>query len=566
MKPTNHSRRNFLKGVATGSALTVAAATLTGCHNDDSPATPVEFNHGIASGDPLADRVMIWTRITPETDGELSVNWEVASDESFGSIVNSGTAKTSLSQDYTIKVDADGLEAGTVYFYRFNANGTTSAVGTTKTLPSGETNQAKLAVVSCSNYPAGYFHAYAEIAKRDDLDAVLHLGDYIYEYEKDGYASAEAEAMGRTSIPATELISLEDYRQRYAQYHSDTDLQAAHAKLPFIVVWDDHELANDAYATGAENHDPATEGDFLERRANALKAFHEWIPIRDQGDSAQPQKIYRSFEFGNLLSLYMLDTRIIARDKQLDYLDYMDPATGAFDAATFQAELTSPTRQLLGQEQTDWLTQSMAQSTATWQVLGQQVLMGRMDLPAPVATQAISFTDYSRLLQKAATTPAELTEQETAILQQPSIPYNLDAWDGYFVARETVLGAARATDKNLVVLSGDTHNAWANDLLDIEGNQVGVEFATSSISSPGLEDYLTDEDPAALAAGLTQLIEPLRYADTSLRGYMTITLSTEETQAEWHFVTTVKSENYQIATDHSKSLRVLPSAGNRRIV
>lgn len=566
MNSTNHSRRNFLKGIATGSALTATAATLTACDNNHAPATAVAFNHGIASGDPLADRVILWTRITPETDGEFSVDWEIASDEAFGNIVNSGNIKTSLSRDYTIKVDADGLDAGTAYFYRFSANGATSAIGTTKTLPTAETNQAKLAVVSCANYPAGYFHVYGEIAKRDDFDALLHLGDYIYEYDKDGYASADAEALGRVSIPATELYSVDDYRQRYAQYRGDANLQAAHAKLPFIVVWDDHELANDAYATGAENHDPTTEGDFVERRANALKAFFEWTPIREQNDGSQPQKIYRKFEFGNLLSLYMLDTRIIARDKQLDYADYIDPATGAFDAVAFRGDLTSPTRQLLGQEQTDWLTQSMTQSTATWQVLGQQVLMGRMDIPAPVAMQTISFTNYSLLLQKAATTPEALTEQESAILQQPSIPYNLDAWDGYFVARETVLGAARAADKNLVVLSGDTHNAWANDLLDIEGNQVGVEFATSSVSSPGLEAILTEEDPTALATGLTQLIEPLRYANTALRGYLTITLSPEEALADWRFIDTVKSETFQIATDQSKSLRVLPTAGNRRIV
>lgn len=555
-------RRRFVRQVAMGAAA-LGSLALAGCSSsNDDPQ--ISFAHGTASGDPLADRVMLWTRVSSSTPADVPVRWEVASDTAFASIVASGDATAAASRDYTLKVDATGLQAGRTYFYRFRAFGTNSPVGRTRTLPADGVTQVKLAVFSCANYPAGYFNVYAEAAKRNDLDATVHLGDYIYEYARDGYASEKAATLQRLSEPGNEIVSLADYRRRHAQYKGDADLQALHASAPMIAVWDDHEITNDTYAGGAENHQPATEGDFNARLAVALQAYHEWMPTRN----AQANQIYRSFDFGKLLSLHMLDTRIIGRDKQLDYATYFKP-TG-FDAAGFTAAVGSPTRQLMGTAQTAWLQQQMAASTATWQVLGQQVLMGRMNIPAPILLETItpgsgvSVSQYAAIVAKATTAPATLTPTEQAILAQPAIPYNLDAWDGYQAARETVLGMARALNKNLVVLAGDTHNAWANDLLDMNGNQVGVEFATSSVTSPGFEEYLPKENPATLAASLAQLIGPLQYCDTARRGYMVLTATPTECRADWTYVNTITSRTYTAVTD--KALKMLPGAGNRKIV
>jgi alkaline phosphatase D len=258
----------------------------------------------------------------------------------------------------------------------------------------------------------------------------------------------------------------------------------------------------------------------------------------------------------------MLDTRVIARDHQLDYADYF-AADGSFDSARFTTDLTNPERQLLGGEQLLWLQGQLAGSHATWQMLGQQVLMARMNIPAPLVTGQVSFTAYSALLRKAQTAPATLTPQEQFVLALPSIPYNLDAWDGYAMARETVFAMARGLDKNLVVLAGDTHNAWASDLEDYKGNVVGVEYAVAAVSSPGLEEYFPNENPELVAAGLESIIGPLKYANTRDRGYMVVTVRPDECRADWHYVSSVKTEEYTSFV--GKSLRTLPGAGNRRL-
>jgi alkaline phosphatase D len=574
--PADAGRRSFVRQLAVGAGALGALpwAAQAGERDDDrddrdsgrgdDSGLRVRFTHGLASGDPLSDRVILWTRVTPaipRADARVVVRWEVALDDRFKRVVAKGRAVTSAASDYTVKVDALGLQPATTYFYRFRASETSSTVGRTRTLPTGDVAQVKLAVFSCANYPAGYFNAYADAARRLDLDATVHLGDYLYEYGQGGYASANASSLGRLVDPAAEIVSLTDYRLRHAQYKGDADLQALHALAPMIAVWDDHEVANDTWRNGAENHQPATEGDFAVRKAAAIRAYHEWMPTRN----AQPDVIYRSFDFGKLLSLHMLDTRLIGRDQQLNYADYFT-ATG-FDAAGFTAAVANPARQLMGATQTAWLQQQMARSSATWQVLGQQVLMGRMNIPAPILVETItpgagvSVSQYAALVGKARSAPATLTATERAILAQPSIPYNLDAWDGYQVARETVLGTARALQKNLVVLSGDTHNAWANELNDRAGNPVGVEFATTSVTSPGFEAYLPNENPAVLAGALQQLIAPLKYCDTSRRGYMVLTATPEACQADWVYVNTIDSHAFVASTD--KSLKVMAGTAGR---
>lgn len=556
-----NSRRTFLRHLSLSTAAVSSGIALAGCGGDDVNIA-VNYAHGVASGDPLADRVILWTRISADTSQDVDVTWEIAENSDFSPLAATGSTTTGAARDYTVKVDATGLKANRAYFYRFKCYGVTSPVGRTKTLGTGNLSQVKLAVFSCTNYPAGYFNVYAEAAKLNDIDAALHLGDYIYEYAKDGYASQDAATLGRVSQPANEIITLTDYRRRYAQYRSDADLQLVHARLPFITVWDDHELTNDTWREGAQNHDPATEGLFLARRQMAIQAYNEWMPIR-LPDPAKPDHIYRSFDFGNLLSLHMLDTRVIGRDKQLDYASYAG-AGGAFNAAAFGADIANPSRQLMGATQTAWLQNQMAKSSATWQVLGQQVLMARMNIPAPLVLGAISFSAYTALAAKAQSAPATLTAAEAQILRQPAIPYNLDAWDGYQAAREQVLGSAKALGKNLVVLAGDTHNAWASDLADASGQAVGVEFGVSSVTSPGFEVVFANENPKVVAAGLEQIIGPLQYAETASRGFMVIVLTPTETRAEYRYVSTVKSRTYSASV--GKVLKTLPGPGNRTLL
>jgi phosphodiesterase/alkaline phosphatase D-like protein len=578
-------------------------------------SSPVSFVHGVASGDPYANSVILWTRITPPqgtTEG-VDVSWEISRSAGFeaGSIVDSGLFSTSAGRDWTVKVEADGLNADTPYYYRFRAGAVVSMVGQTKTLPVGG-DPVRLAVFSCANFPAAdTFAAYgraAAINAVNPYDALVHLGDYIYEYGPGGYGEAENAAGSRGFLPNREIVSLDDYRQRYAQYHTDANLQALRAAAPLIAIWDDHETANDSWAGGAENHQSATEGDWLLRRDAALKAYHEWLPIREpelrqasDGASASSPLTqgYRSFNFGNVLALHILETRLTARDQQLSYPNaaavqarigaiLADPALVASYAtkagiapptsdaaipafanalaplvtqelviATVQKAWGDPNRDLIGDTQMAWLQQQLASSTAAWQVLGQQVLMQSMALPTELLLNAgnPSLLDkYAAPLQKLATgTPlADLTPAEKALFAEAGkIPYNLDAWDGYGVERETILQSALAAGKRLISLAGDTHNAWAG-LLDTmaagqqpAGTVAGVEFATPGVTSPGLEKYLPGGDayirsryPAVdgLDGLFTGYINGLKYADVNRRGFLDLSVTADQASGSFQFL------------------------------
>jgi alkaline phosphatase D len=506
------------------------------------------FLHGVASGDPLQDRVMLWTRVSVAAPAALTVDWQVALDANFGVPVAQGQASTGPDRDFTVKVDAVGLKAGTTYYYRFLLAGQVSNTGRARTLPGGSVDQVRFAVFSCANFPAGYFNVYAHAARRDDIDFALHLGDYIYEYGQLGYASQLAIAFDRESDPTHEIVTLDDYRRRHAQYKKDGELRALHAKLTMIAVWDDHDLANNAWKAGAGNHDPATEGSYEARRAAAIQAYHEWLPTR-LPDPANPLKIYRSFDFGSLASLHVLDTRLIGRDEQQTLQQYLDGLA------------TGPDRQLLGTEQSAWLTAQLTRSTATWQVLGQQVLMARMLIPLSVAAAFTVQTLAEFLLAQA--TPDNLrSDAQRALVQQERVPYNLDAWDGYPAARESVLAVARDLDRNLISLAGDTHNAWASDLTDAAGKPVGVEFATASVSSPGFERLLPLISSTLLEDGFPKMVSDLKYAELSKRGYLVLTLTPQQARSDWVQVSTVFSRDYSAGV--VKSLRTLP--GQRTIV
>lgn len=578
------TRRDFLAMSAKGVGVAVISYGLMGCSDNDDNAIPAQFFHGVASGDPAHDAVILWTRVTPESQGDVKVSWQVASDAAFSQLVTTGETVTNASRDYTVKVDARGLRAGQHYFYRFKTGDKTSALGQTQTLPEGEVSSVKLAVLSCSNFPAGYFNVYELAAAQTDLAAVVHLGDYIYEYPRGGYASEHAAELGREVLPANELLSLSDYRTRYGQYRTDASLQKLHAKVPFITVWDDHEVANDTWRDGAENHNE-DEGDFTARKEAALQAYFEWLPIRPWREGNH-EEIYRSFSYGNLVDLHMLDTRVLARDKQLDYADYMDATTGTFDGERFLTDVTSTSRTLLGLTQLLWLQGTLLQATGKWQVLGQQVLMGKMSLPAAIATQQMSIPQFAMLgglaklaaraaagdptlttqeLQYLQTNQALLTPEVIALLQLPSIPYNLDAWDGYAYEREVILGTAKSKNLNLVVIAGDTHNAWANELKDMKGDTVGVEFATSSVSSPGLEYYLNlpAEQIQATEAAIVELVPDLKYTNLKDRGFMTLTFTPDAVRSDWHYVDTILSKDFQLAT--ARSYSAVTKAGEHTI-
>ncbi|HBC3536757.1 alkaline phosphatase D family protein [Vibrio parahaemolyticus] len=540
------SRRDFMKVVSS----TAVATGLIGCGSDDNESVAVSFVHGVASGDPTQTQVIIWTRVTTAAS-YVDVSWQVASDMEFLNVVQSGVFTTDTGRDFTVKVDVQNLNANSQYYYRFIVGEMMSEVGQTQTLPEDGVDKASMAVVSCANYPAGYFHVYREILNQHEqspFDVVLHLGDYIYEYGAGGYASEDAAALGREPSKGAECITLDDYRKRYAQYRQDADLQALHAKLPMIAVWDDHELANDTWKNGAENHQD-DEGSFIDRRAAAAAAWTEWLPVRE--NTFSNMLIYRQFSFGNLVNLMMLDTRLVGRDKPLDYFSLNAPTMEAIGGLVAQSR--SADRELLGTEQLAWLMNEFNTHDAKWNVLGQQVLMSRMELPSSVMTAM--FQLFTSTEEKKTEALLAVNTAITGYLADPSadpisLPYNLDAWDGYYVEREKVYQLVKASSGNFVCLAGDTHNAWASELKDVSNNPIGVEFATSSVSSPGLEEYLA-LDPVAIAQmeyTLPHLVSELQWADIKQRGFMRVTFTADAAQSTWYLVSTIKDKKYQVTT------------------
>lgn len=558
------SRRDFVIRVVSLAAVAGSGTALTACGGSDDPAP--NFNYGVASGDPLADRVILWTHA--QYDGltvDVNLTWEAASDAAFTTLIASGSTRATAASSFTAKVDAVGLSAGKDYYFRFRAGSHSSPVGRTRTLPAAGAASLSMAVMSCSNYPAGYFNAYAEVTRTDAKYAV-HLGDFIYEYGANGYASADAIKLGRVSDPANECLSLSDYRKRYAQYRSDPDSKVFHATMPVIAVWDDHEIANDVYKDGAENHTEGVEGKLADRRAAAIKAWHEWMPVRTP-DANDLRKIYRSFDFGGLTALHMLETRLLARDKPVEFAELLNPVT----AVAARSALASPSRGLLGDTQLAWLQGQMAASKATWQVLGQQVLMARMSFPLSVlaalnpsdtsasalAAGQKAISDYLTAKGTAAQAPSSLTDVQRALLNpaiNPKLGYNLDAWDGYPFEREVLLTTARQLSKKLVVLAGDTHNAWSSRLTLMDGTLVGHEFATPSVSSPGLEEYLAALAPAQTQAIFLGVVDDLVYADTSRRGFLHMTFTPTEAKGTWHFVSTIDSRTYTVDASVSRTI------------
>jgi len=564
----NTSRRGFLKLAAWVGIVPYLTTTVVACAVNTpkwrrAPDGP--FRHGVASGDPLTDRVILWTRVTDEVESPVQLRWEVAEDEAFRVVVAEGIGTTSGGQDYTFKVDAMGLNAGSSYFYRFNYKGLLSPVGRTKTLPDTDVKSVKLAIASCSNFPAGFFHVYEELAK-EELDAVLHLGDYMYEYSSRGYATAGSKKRDRVPVPKHETVTLSDYRTRHAQYRSDLALQECHQAHAFIVVWDDHEVANNSFSWGAKNHD-ADEGLFSDRKSAALQAWFEWMPIRTPAN--QTGDIFREFHFGNLVNLLMLDTRLKGRDKQLELTEFQ--VAGRTNARETRGAAGEPSRALLGDQQKAWLLERLKESSAKWQMLGQQVLMSRYTLPAKMVEtvdrdSTSSFEEGllagQKVLDAMKKHPRNHTQEEEELLDS-FIPYNLDAWDGYAAERDEVLEAAHKMGKRLISVGGDTHNAWASRLTTRTGDVVGAEFGTASVSSPGFERELGRPGAQLFGEMMEQLVPDLEWTQLTDRGFARLEFTPDEVRAEFEFVDTVKKLSYTRLPSHT--LRVSRNLELKRI-
>lgn len=575
--PSDNSRRKFMINT-TATAAAAVTVSLAGCSSSSSSAGPApKFAFGVASGDPLADRVILWTHAkATDSNATIPLTWQVATDAAFINIVASGRVDATESNGFTAKVDATGLNAGTDYFYRFIGDQNTfSPAGITRTLPAASATSVKFAVFSCSLYSEGFFNAY-DAAAKSDAQFALHLGDYIYEYGAgvNQYGNTNAAALGRVVVPATDIVSLADYRARYALYRSDPNLQAVHAKMPFITVWDDHEFANNAYVGGAENHKAATQGDWNQRKAIASKAYHEWLPIRTP-DPANLLKIYRSFDFGNLFSLHMLDTRIEGRDQQYDSFGDADGGIGRYITAITPnagGVTTDSARKMISSTQQTWLASQMNASRATWQIVGNQDIMAKMWIPFSVAQYfggatanptlgaAAIQTYLAAKAKRAAAGAATLNANEAALLnpsQNPRLPFNLDSWDGYPSQREAILQTVKAQGKKLVVLSGDSHNGWFTSLTTLSGERVGFEYAGASVTSTGFESaglgglassldgsaLVPQLGNAAIGAGLG-LIDDLNYSDTIRRGYLIMTVTPTAVKGEYVYVSTVKATAY----------------------
>jgi len=519
-------RRDFISFLAAA-----ALALLSGCRRGGTVADPYSFRHGVASGDPLQDRVIIWTRVSGAIGEDVAVRWQVATNPEMRPVLAQGEFLTGADRDYTVKVDVTGLPAGGRFYYRFLTGDVESPTGRTRTLPSGPTESVAFAVVTCSNYPAGYFHAYREIAAREDLDAVLHLGDYLYEYGLGEYATEFAQALGRVPDPRSEAITLDDYRRRHAQYKTDPDSRAMHAAHPLIAVWDDHEIANDAWRTGAQNHNDG-EGPWDARVDAAVQAYLEWMPVRANAQGVRT-RIFREFRYGDLLALVMLDTRLYGRDRQPEL-------TPEMSRQEFSELLGDPGREMLGTEQSGWLREAAQRHRGvTWQVYGQQVLVSPVRAP-----------DLEPLIDidRPAAVSREVLERNVA-MSKGNPPLLLDTWDGYPAAREQFL-ADIAGGNNPVVLSGDLHTSLAGNLVPAGATApVAVEFMAPSVTSPGFAEYLPERWPGAVRDATLDLNQHLVYMETDRRGWLGMTFTRDECIGEWHLLDGIRSSAYEERVD-----------------
>ncbi|MBB3052714.1 alkaline phosphatase D [Prauserella isguenensis] len=497
---------NRRQALRTGSLVAVGGVTLAGPAIAGGAEQP--FRHGVASGDPLPDSVLLWTRLTPSADatpgsgrgGESIVGWEVAHDADFRRVAARGRVRTGPQRDHTVKADVTALDPDTWYYYRFSWRGSTSPVGRTRTAPAvgSEVARLRFGVVSCSNWQAGHFAAYRHLAERGDLDLVIHLGDYLYEY------GAESGAV-RPHDPPVEMTTLEHYRRRHAQYKTDPALQALHAAAPFAVTWDDHESANNAWAGGAENHTEPDEGTWVERRAKSQQAYAEWMPVRYEPGG----KLYRRLTFGSLAELSMLDLRSY-RSEQVAH---------PFDGGVHDDERT-----ITGKEQLDWLTSGLTTATSQWKLVGNSVMISPVQFPSTLNTR-------------------ELEAIADVVGPIEGVPYNVDQWDGYTSDRAAVLRSLRDHGvSGAVFLTGDIHSGWATELpadpltYPLSGDSVATELVCTSVTSDNIDDYLNlpPRTLSLVVEAVIKLANPhVKYLDFDSHGFSVLEVTPAHVRMDW---------------------------------
>ena len=572
------SRRSFF-GIGAAGAIAAGCATNNVVPTDEpkfkAADTALSFEHGVASGDATSTAAVLWTRVTPaaetsgfevmcyvtETRSELEALVEAAPDNVMVAGVSSmAKLTTSPASDFTVKVDfgaeeVSALSPATTYYYAFavmDVDGfKLSPIGQFKTLPVDGTAPFKAAFVSCSNLPFGFFNAYEAIAKRDDVDAVIHLGDYIYEYGRDGYGGDVGAQIGREVEPPHEIVKLDDYRQRYAQYRSDPMLQAAHAACVWYTTWDDHESTNNSYRTGAENHQPDTEGEWSVRKAQAVQAYLEWMPVRDPKAGMALGSIYRSFDIGDLATLFMLEGRLTGRSDELTYASALKLPEEEQMAGIegILAEAASEERTMLGAVQEEWLAEGLKASTGSgkkWQILGNQVIMARVK--APNVADALPAEEKEAIYAKAPYMKPYIE------FTRFGLPLNLDAWDGFVAARERLYKSAEDAGARLVALTGDTHTAWANELYDMQGARRGVEFGCTSITSPGFGTMLPMPQ---LNTMMAEKNEEVVYYDAFDHGFTLLTVAEDKVSADFIKVSEILKPEYTVS--NSARFEVTPT-------
>ena len=468
------------------------------------------FAHGVASGDPLEDRVVIWTRVSPSGPGGADVDWTVAMDPDLSDPVASGTARADAESDWTVHVDVDGLQPGTTYYYGFDALGRRSPVGRTRTLPGSGTTHLRLVSVSCAKYNAGFFNAYGRIAERDDIDFVLHLGDYIYEAaQKPPGSQTPAADIGREVDPPHECVTLDDYRRRYAHYRLDPQLQALHAAHPMIATLDDHELADGAWRDGSVEHQVDRDGDWASRRGQAFRARWEWLPTR-RPVPEESERVFRTVHIGGIADLLLVDTRS-RRDEPVP-----------------PPEMNEPGRSALGHEQRGWLVEQLAASTATWRLLANPSVLGQV---------------WSDRLP----TSVRPALAEVKLIRSDGEGADFDQWEGYPVERDLLLRhlSDRGID-GVVVLSGDVHVSLALEVrrnpFDPTSPPVAVEFVTTSLTSQNVDDKMgwpprTESIPIEQA--MVAALPHLRWCELDSHGYVVVDVTRERVTGEWWHVDTV---------------------------
>ena len=526
-------------------ALAVAGA-VPGCaqSNAVAPESAV-FRHGVASGDPGLDSIVLWTRISG-TEKPATASWEVSDQPSFERILLRGDAQASADTDYTVKIIAGPLPAGRALYYRFSALGEVSPTGRTRLFKASGEDRIGIALASCSNFAFGYFNAYDAIAKDPGVDLVLHTGDYIYEYGAGEWGNETGTALGRRHQPANEIVSLADYRQRHAQYKTDAGAQAMHAAHPFVACWDDHEVTNNPWTGGAQNHQSESEGDYALRRKAALQAYYEWMPVRDPQPGEAPEAFWRSYQLGGLATLVTLESRHTGRDRQIDFAEHYAEIQSQDARDRFMQDVIGdPARRMLSPEMEAFFEDAVARSVARgepWRFVGNA---------SPIARMLVPDLEAAGIPETLAPAGERIGAGANLFWKGKwNLPFYTDTWDGYPVARERLYAVAdKAGARDLIFLTGDSHSFWENPLSDENGKPIGVEIGTAGISSPGdfVETGWTGDGPARLNALFAEALPEVNWTEDRYQGYVRVEFTQTDAQVDFVAVDTCLSRDYRVS-------------------